>query len=42
MMFFHGEERSTGGRRGPFAFRMAIPEPPGTIHRGVYVDAVYF
>jgi hypothetical protein len=29
-------------RMDPFAFRMAVPEPPGTIQRGVYVDAVYF
>ena len=26
----------------PFAFRMAVPEPPGTRTRGVYVDPVYF
>jgi hypothetical protein len=26
----------------PFAFRMAVPEPPGTPSRGVYVDPVYF
>ena len=29
-------------RMDPFAFRMSVPEPPGTIERGVYVDAVYF
>ena len=29
-------------RLDPFAFRMAVPEPPGTIERGVYVDPVYF
>jgi len=29
-------------RMDPFAFRMAVPEPPGTGERGVYVDAVYF
>jgi hypothetical protein len=29
-------------RLEPFAFRMAVPEPPGTIERGVYVDTVYF
>lgn len=26
----------------PFAFRMAVPEPPDTPARGVYVDPVYF
>lgn len=26
----------------PFAFRMAVPEPPGAAERGVYVDAIYF
>jgi hypothetical protein len=25
-----------------FAFRMGVPEPPGTPERGVYVDAIYF
>ena len=29
-------------RMEPFAFRMAIPEPAGTVERGVYVDTVYF
>ncbi|HUP84466.1 MAG TPA: hypothetical protein VM143_02255 [Acidimicrobiales bacterium] len=29
-------------RKEPFAFRMAIPEPDGTVARGVYVDTVYF
>jgi hypothetical protein len=29
-------------RMDPFALRMVIPEPPGTIERGAYVDAVFF
>jgi hypothetical protein len=34
--------RELAHRMDPFAFRMAVPEPPGTVERGVYVDAVYF
>ena len=26
----------------PYSFRMAVPEPEGTIDRGLYVDAIYF
>jgi hypothetical protein len=26
----------------PFAFRMAVPEPEGTVERGLYVDPIYF
>jgi hypothetical protein len=29
-------------RMDPFSFRMAVPEPPGTKQRGIYVDAIYF
>lgn len=32
----------TARQMDPFAFRMAVPEPPGTVERGVYVDPVYF
>ena len=29
-------------RVDPYSLRMAVPEPPGTAVRGLYVDAVYF
>jgi Acetyltransferase (GNAT) domain len=29
-------------RMEPFAFHIELPEPPGTIERGLYIDAVYF
>jgi hypothetical protein len=38
----HGVVSALAKRLDPFAFRMAVPEPPGTDERGIYVDAVYF
>jgi hypothetical protein len=38
----YGLLSEVASRLDPFAFRMAVPEPPGTPERGVYVDPVYF
>lgn len=38
----HGLVQRLATTLDPFAFRMAVPEPDGTVDRGVYVDPVYF